>query len=88
MTLVDAQEIGSDCDHVQATNLRFNWIIIMELYNVRNMAGQGIERGDPGEKNMPRMVKFENSDSDSNTLYFNDSILSHKLVSIFLTTAY
>ena len=23
----------------------------MELYNVRNMAGQGIERGDPGEKN-------------------------------------
>ena len=22
------------------------------------MAGQGIERGDPGEKNMPRMVKF------------------------------
>jgi hypothetical protein len=30
----------------------------MELYNVRNIARQGIERGDPGEKNMPRMVKF------------------------------
>jgi hypothetical protein len=60
---------------VQATNLRFNWIIIVELYNIRNMAGQGIERGDPGEKNVPRMVRFENSDSDSNTLYLNDSIL-------------
>jgi hypothetical protein len=47
----------------------------MELYNVRNMAGQGIERGDPGEKTVPRMVRFENSDSDSNTLYLNDSIL-------------
>ena len=23
----------------------------MELYNIRNIAGQGIERGDPGEKN-------------------------------------
>ena len=62
-------------DHAQATNLRFNWIIIMELYNVRNMAEQGIERVDPGEKNVPQMVKFENSDSDSNTLYLNDSIL-------------
>ena len=41
----------------------------MELYNVRNMAEQGIERVDPGEKNVPQMVKFENSDSDSNTLY-------------------
>ena len=30
----------------------------MELYNVRNIAGQGIERGDPGEKTVPRMVKF------------------------------
>jgi len=47
----------------------------MELYNVRNIAGQGIERGDPSEKNVPRMVKFRNSDSDSNTLYLNDSIL-------------
>jgi hypothetical protein len=34
-------------------NLRFNWIIIMELYNVRNIAGQGIERGDPDEKTVP-----------------------------------
>ena len=46
----------------------------MELYNVRNMAGQGIERGDPGEKTVPWMLRFENSDSDSNTLYLNDSI--------------
>ena len=48
------------------------------------MAGQGIERGDPGEKNVPRMVKFENSDSDSNTtLYLNDSILKEtKLLKI------
>ena len=45
----------------------------MELYNVGNMAGQGIERGDPGEKNVPRMVKFENSHSDSNTtLYLSE----------------
>ena len=36
----------------------------MELYNVRNIAGQGIEKGDLGEK----------TDSDSNTLYLNDSI--------------
>ena len=55
--------------------MRFNWIIIMELYNIRNMAGQGIERGDADEKTVPRMVRFENSDSDSNTLYLNDSIL-------------
>jgi hypothetical protein len=55
----------------------------MELYIVRNMAGQGIERGDPGEKTVPRMVKFENSDSDSNTLYLNDSILKEtKLLKI------
>ena len=55
----------------------------MELYIVRNMAGQGIERGDPGEKNVRRMVKFENSDSDSNTLYLNDSILKEtKLLKI------
>jgi hypothetical protein len=47
----------------------------MELYNVRNMARQGIERGDPGEKTVLRMVIFENSDSDSNTLYLSDSIL-------------
>ena len=47
----------------------------MELYNVRNMAGQGIDRGDPGEKTVPRMVRFENSDTDSNTFYLNDSIL-------------
>jgi hypothetical protein len=47
----------------------------MELYNVRNMTGQGIERGDPGEKTVPRMVRFENSDTDSNTFYLNDSIL-------------
>jgi hypothetical protein len=40
-----AQENGSDCDHVQATNLRFNWIIIMELYNVRNMPGKALKRG-------------------------------------------
>ena len=61
----------------------FNWIIIMELYIVRNMAGQGIKRRDPGEKTVPRMVKFENSDSDSNTLYLNDSILKEtKLLKI------
>jgi hypothetical protein len=47
----------------------------MELYNIRNIAGQGIERGDPGEKTVPRMVNSENSDSNSNMLYLNDSIL-------------
>ena len=47
------------------------------------MAGQGIKRRDPGEKTVPRMVKFENSDSDSNTLYLNDSILKEtKLLKI------
>jgi hypothetical protein len=30
----------------------------MELYNVRNMAGQGIESGDPGEKTVPFDVRF------------------------------
>ena len=44
------------------------------------MAGQGIERGDPGEKTVPRKLKFENSDSDSNTLYLNDSILKETKV--------
>jgi hypothetical protein len=39
------QEIGSDCDHAQATNLRFNWIIIIELYNVRNMPGKALKWG-------------------------------------------
>jgi hypothetical protein len=38
-------EIGSDCDHVQAMNLRFNWIIIMELYNVRNIPGKALKGG-------------------------------------------
>ena len=47
----------------------------MELYNVRNMPGKALKGGGPGEKTVPQMVKFENSDSNSNTLYLNDSIL-------------
>ena len=31
--------------HAQATNLRFNWIIIIELYNVRNMPGKALKWG-------------------------------------------
>jgi hypothetical protein len=42
-------------DHVQATNLRFNWIIIMELYNVRNMPGKALKRGTLVKKTVPRM---------------------------------
>jgi hypothetical protein len=39
-------------------NLRFNWIIIIELYDVRNIAGLGFEKGDPDEKTMLRIIKF------------------------------
>ena len=53
-----AQESGSDFDHAQATNLRFNWIIIIELYDVRNIAGQGFEKGDSGEKIVSRIEKY------------------------------
>ena len=52
-----AQESGSD--HAQATNLRFNWIIIIELYDVSNIAGQVFEKGDHGEKkNVLRIEKY------------------------------
>ena len=54
----DAQKSGSDCDHAQATNLRFNQIIIIELYDVMNISGQGFEKGDPGEKTVPRIEKY------------------------------
>ena len=39
-------------------NLRFNRIIIIELYDIRNIAGQGFEKGDPGEKNVPQIEKY------------------------------
>ena len=39
-------------------NLRFNWIIIIELYDVGNIAGLGFEKGDPDEKTLPRIIKF------------------------------
>jgi hypothetical protein len=38
-------------------NLRFNRIIIIELYDIRNIAGKGFEKGDPGEKNVPPCLK-------------------------------
>jgi hypothetical protein len=34
----------------------------MELYNVRNIAEQGIERGDPGEKTVTRMVNIKRNE--------------------------
>jgi hypothetical protein len=32
-------------ESIQATNLRFNWLIIIELYNVRNMPGKALKWG-------------------------------------------
>jgi hypothetical protein len=39
-------------------NLHFNWIIIIELYDVGNIAGLGFEKGNPDEKTLPQIIKF------------------------------
>jgi hypothetical protein len=52
----------------------------MELYNVRNMPGKALKRGTLVKKTVPRMYNSENSDSDSNTLYLNDSISKETIV--------
>jgi hypothetical protein len=33
-------------------------IIIIELYDVGNIAGLGFEKGDPDEKTLPQIIKF------------------------------
>ena len=47
------------------------------------MAGQGIERGDPGEKTVPRMVKFENRFRFEHVIFKRFHIKRNKIVKDF-----
>ena len=69
----DAQESGSN--HAQATNLRFNWIIIIQDYMMSGtQLDKAFKRGTLVEKPCRELKNTENSNSDSNTLYLNNSI--------------